>query len=83
MIGNSATAKKTPYQSCCEFLGLSVFQTLRQYGKIRIRQNSETEIMFIPENGKHLQITSEEDRVFLFCQNIEWNQKMQCYILEL
>jgi hypothetical protein len=83
MIGNSATAQKSPEQSCYEFLGLAVFQTLRQYGKVRIRQNSETEMFFIPEGGKHFQITSQEDRVFLFCNDLEWNKDLQCYVLNL
>ena len=82
MIGRSANEPASTKQFCTEQIGLAVIETLKPYGKVSVRQISESELFFITENGKHLQITDEEDQLFLFSLNFNWNEKFKCYILK-
>lgn len=82
MIGRSANKPATSKEFCTEQIGLAVYEVLKQYGKISVRQISESELFFITESGKHLQITDEEDQLFLFSLDFNWNEKFKCYILK-
>jgi hypothetical protein len=82
MIGRNANKPATSKEFCVEQIGLAVYETLKQYGKISVRQISESELFFITENGKHLQITDEDDQLFLFSLDFNWNKKFKCYILK-
>lgn len=82
MIGRSANEPASTKQFCTEQIGLAVIKTLKTYGKVSVRQISESELFFITENGKHLQITDEEDQLFLFSLDFNWSAKFKCYILK-
>ena len=66
MIGRNVSIAATSKEFCTESIGVAVLQTLKQYGEVSVRQMSDTELMFVPKSGKHLQITEEDDQVFLF-----------------
>ncbi len=82
MIGRSANGFSNLTEFCTEQIGVAVLETLKQYGEISVRQISDTEIFFVPKNGKHLQITNECDLLFLFSLDFNWHKKMCCYILK-
>lgn len=82
MIGRSANEPATSKEFCTEQIGLAVYEVLKQYGKISVRQISESELFFITENENHLQITDKNDQLFLFSFDFNWNEKFKCYILK-
>jgi hypothetical protein len=82
MIGRNVNTPADSRQFCAEKIGIAVLEILKQYGEVNVRQISETELYFVPKNGKHLQITDENDQLFLFALDFNWHQKMCCYILK-
>jgi len=82
MIGRNINTPPDSKQFCAEQIGLAVYQTLKKYGKINIRQISDIEFLFFTDDRKHLQIIEEDDQIFLFSLDFNWNSKIGCYVLK-
>jgi len=83
MIGRNINTPPDSKQFCAEQIGIAVYGTLKRYGKITVRQISDCELFFIPEDKKHLQITDEDDQIFLFSLEFNWNAKLGLYTLKV
>lgn len=81
MIGRSANETTTGQQDYSELTCNVVLDILKRYEQIIFRQVSETEFLFFPISGKHIQF-NKMDMSYLFIIDFNWHPQMKCYVLK-